>query len=944
MNVQAELEYGFFAQANSKIIGTTGNVLEVHGDNGLLFSVDNNMTGIVHTIRDISGIPVFTVDTAGIVTVAGSLVADQIDLNTSLASDPDWVEGRVFWDAVNKCVAVYDDESEVTLQVGQEVRIRVYNANGSTLVNGAAVSVTGLNGDIVEVELADASDKTSALNTIGIATHDIEPSSYGWVTTTGFINGVDTTTLNNGGALTEGAAIYLSETVPGAYQETRPLSPSYEVRMGGVAKAGALGKLYAELRIITNIQDNTSFLNGAVLEPNNVSIVANGTTVNCALNSLAANNKLSLLFDQDYVSVADGININLTPGTDAVPVENWVYIDNQGAMQIDLVSFPSGIPFTPVARVLVPSLLTAQAEGVYKTHAYTDHLTGSNGQGHLSHINSWIRKRPASYLSGCALSQLDGGVPLAEGTSATRIDLKYTVGVISQLHDHAFPEYDTTTRSAFVVNDFATPYEIADGITEAIDTDSENGAIGNNKFYILVVWGVVSEETKDCKLFFNLPSGSYTSEANALNDTDETANYLIPPEYLGTGFLMTKFVIKRTTTTVQVVVGGTKSLLGLLPGTGGGSTIGGGGITAFDELGDTPSSKSGQSLKLLRVNVGETALEYVDPSVLGGVGTGTINRMAYYDSTTTITSSNWEHNNNSIFQTHKGGIYLPGAGSGLTNGSTDDAELSLESATAARSARLSAASLSDSGTEPLLILDSFWVNVGTPSTPVSRDLLSFRKHNVEYTKVDVNGDWNFQGNDLSNITTIGGNGDIATFTIEHADTDGTTLISGGLNESGAYVQLYGSTQGGAPGQLSLHSYGVGDILFSNEGTILTTISSAGDWDFKGNDIKAGHIAYQTKRSRKTADYTIVEADNGSIIEMNATGKTITFPATAMPDGWTVQIVLLETGSVTITKGTTPKVYSEVQAAGTGNHLLETKFSGCTVYSDGTDFFAIGKLT
>ena len=37
----------------------------------------------------------------------------------------------------------------------------------------------------------------------------------------------------------------------------------------------------------------------------------------------------------------------------------------------------------------------------------------------------------------------------------------------------------------------------------------------------------------------------------------------------------------------------------------------------FDQLTDTPSNKTGDSLRLVRVNVGETALEYVDPGTLG---------------------------------------------------------------------------------------------------------------------------------------------------------------------------------------------------------------------------------------------------------------------------------------------------------------------------------------
>jgi hypothetical protein len=534
---------------------------------------------------------------------------DYIDYNPALASDPAWTEGRVFYDKVNKCLAVYDDEADATLQVGQEVRVRVRSTEAIT--NGEVVTVTGLHTDgiTVTVEKAIANDATSALNTIGIATHDMLINEFGWATTSGFVNGVNTTLLKNGAALTEGAAIYLSETVAGEYQETRPLSPSYEVRMGGVAKADATdGKLYAELRIITNTQDNNTFFNGAILEPNEVVITPSGGVVNCQLNSLATNSKLSLLIDQDYISVADGINIDLTLGTDTVPIENWVYINNLGAITKNTTAFPNDEQYTPIARVLVPSYATALATGVYKVHAYTDHLGGTSGQGHLSHINEWIRKRPAAWQSGCVLT------PSSTDTAVTTLDLAIGQGNISQLHDHTYPAINTTTKPAFVINDSTTAYAEANGITsDNIPEDSEGVSLGN-KYYNLVVWGVVSEETKDCQLFFNLPNASYTSLSDGVNDVDASADYTIPTEYLGTGFLMYKLVIKRTSTTVEFISDGLKDLRGSIPAVGGGSAIGGAGITTFTELSDTPIAMAGNGSRIVRVNSAGTALEYQEGS------------------------------------------------------------------------------------------------------------------------------------------------------------------------------------------------------------------------------------------------------------------------------------------------------------------------------------------
>lgn len=48
----------------------------------------------------------------------------------------------------------------------------------------------------------------------------------------------------------------------------------------------------------------------------------------------------------------------------------------------------------------------------------------------------------------------------------------------------------------------------------------------------------------------------------------------------------------------------------------------GGGSSTFDALTDTPANKTGDSLKLVRVNVGETALEYLATLPVGSGGTG----------------------------------------------------------------------------------------------------------------------------------------------------------------------------------------------------------------------------------------------------------------------------------------------------------------------------------
>jgi len=89
----------------------------------------------------------------------------------------------------------------------------------------------------------------------------------------------------------------------------------------------------------------------------------------------------------------------------------------------------------------------------------------------------------------------------------------------------------------------------------------------SGRYFSLVLWGCISEDTGDCKLFINLPSGSYNSAAGVTADTDKYANFTIPPEFKGTGFLISQWNLKHlpaasgTWTSVDEV-----DLRGLFPG------------------------------------------------------------------------------------------------------------------------------------------------------------------------------------------------------------------------------------------------------------------------------------------------------------------------------------------------------------------------------------------
>ena len=159
-----------------------------------------------------------------------SIKVDYQDLDTA-ASAPAYAQGRTFWDAGNGTPSTYLN-ADVTLQNGQEIVTLVYNGTGSTIPNGSVVAVAGAQGQRPSVVLADADTESTSAATLGIATQDIANGAEGFVTSFGFIRGMDTS------AFTAGDPVYLSQTA-GQITATRPLAPAHTVFLGWVIKVNA---------------------------------------------------------------------------------------------------------------------------------------------------------------------------------------------------------------------------------------------------------------------------------------------------------------------------------------------------------------------------------------------------------------------------------------------------------------------------------------------------------------------------------------------------------------------------------------------------------------------------------------------------------------------------------------------------------------------------------
>ena len=140
-------------------------------------------------------------------------------------ADPAHSEGLVFYDDDDKSLAVHQNVSGVTLQIGQEMYIYATNKTGVTITNGQLVYVDGAQGSRPTIALAKA-DSPSTSYVIAMATHDIANNATGYVTVFGLVREIDTASF------AAGTELFLSDSVAGEYTGTAPTAPSFAISVG----------------------------------------------------------------------------------------------------------------------------------------------------------------------------------------------------------------------------------------------------------------------------------------------------------------------------------------------------------------------------------------------------------------------------------------------------------------------------------------------------------------------------------------------------------------------------------------------------------------------------------------------------------------------------------------------------------------------------------------
>ena len=165
---------------------------------------------------------------------------DRIDFNTTLPN-PQHQEGVMFYDYTDHSLAYYNEAENVTVNIGREMLVRVYNNSGAPLVDGDAVYISGTDTNFPGVVKASATSEATSKSILGLITAPIPVNGYGYVCVSGVVNDLDTS------AYATGTILYLSATT-GLLTDIPPLQPNYVVEMCTVIYSDATkGRVYVRV-------------------------------------------------------------------------------------------------------------------------------------------------------------------------------------------------------------------------------------------------------------------------------------------------------------------------------------------------------------------------------------------------------------------------------------------------------------------------------------------------------------------------------------------------------------------------------------------------------------------------------------------------------------------------------------------------------------------------
>ena len=277
---------------------------------------------------------------------------DYIDFKTSpFVTNP--TGGTLYFDSNENALSYkpVTNQNDVTINLGQESVIRIFNDTGIQINNGQVLHITGATSGIPTVALANASNigetfTQSLAQSSGVATHDIPHGEYGFMTNFGIVRDLNTS------AFTSGQELFLSDVINGGITNN-PDSIAFTSRISTIGwcltSDATNGKIYVKIENENPVQSLTQ-QEVNILLGNTISTgvyeytgatTASTTTINVApMRGWLVNNTYSNATNPDVTNVyyTGGTNIIITNISSA---DSTYLLINSGATLYQQTTFPT---------------------------------------------------------------------------------------------------------------------------------------------------------------------------------------------------------------------------------------------------------------------------------------------------------------------------------------------------------------------------------------------------------------------------------------------------------------------------------------------------------------------------------------------------------------------------------------------------------------------------
>lgn len=150
-------------------------------------------------------------------------------------------EGSIYWNSTDGSLEATLTGGNVNVALGEQLYVRVRNAEATSLVAGEVVYLFGASGNRATVKRASNTSDTTSSKTLGIVAETIAANQVGYVITQGVID-----KMNLGSPYVDGDVLWLGST-PGTFTRVKPTQPNHLVFIGVVERANAgNGQIYVK--------------------------------------------------------------------------------------------------------------------------------------------------------------------------------------------------------------------------------------------------------------------------------------------------------------------------------------------------------------------------------------------------------------------------------------------------------------------------------------------------------------------------------------------------------------------------------------------------------------------------------------------------------------------------------------------------------------------------